>query len=116
MKVFYLNHHSYGCILQGEPHIVAMASTLDLHSGQSWSLTAMIATIFLADIPHLNYQINIRECFDTRVNIRGGHAPWHHVLHIRIFQNGNLLWLILQIRNFLRYNRDILYFYLNKVQ
>ena len=47
------------------------------------SLTAMIVTFFLADIPHLNYQQNIRECFDTIVNIRGGHAPGHHDLHIR---------------------------------
>ena len=62
---------------------VTMAPTLDLHYGQSWSLTAMIATIFLADIPHLNYQIKIRECFDTIVNIRGGYAPGHHDLHIR---------------------------------
>ena len=69
---------------------VTMASTLDLQCGQSWyvwwkmpSLPAMIVTIFLADIPHLNYQINIRECFDTIVNIRGGHAPGHHDLHIR---------------------------------
>ena len=69
---------------------VTMASTLDLQYGQSWyvwwkmpSLTAMIVTIFLADIPHLNHQINIRECFDTIVNIRGGHAPGHHDLHIR---------------------------------
>ena len=43
----------------------------------------MIVTIFLADIPHLNYQINIRECCDTIVNIRRGHAPGHHDLHIR---------------------------------
>ena len=31
-------------------------------------------------------------------------------------QNGNLLWLILQIGNFLRYNSDILYISLGKVQ
>ena len=35
------------------------------------------------------------------------------VLH---FQNGNLLWLILQIGNFLRCNSDILYISLSKVQ
>ena len=32
------------------------------------------------------------------------------------FQNGNLLWLILQIGNFLKYNRDIVYIYLGKLQ
>ena len=32
------------------------------------------------------------------------------------FQNGNMLWLILQIENFLRCNRDILYISLSKVQ
>ena len=43
----------------------------------------MIGTIFLADIQHLNYQQHIRECFDTIISIRGGHAPGHHDLHIR---------------------------------
>ena len=69
---------------------VTMASTLDDQDGQSWyvwrkmpSLTAVNVAIFLEDIPHLNYQQNIRECFDTIVNIRGGHAPGHHDLHTR---------------------------------
>ena len=70
-------------------------------------------TIFLADIPHLNNQINIKECFDTIVNIRGGHARGHQDLHIRF---SNLLWLNLQIGNFWRYNKDILYISLSKVQ
>ena len=81
MDAYYKEYHIF---------FVTMASTLDLQYGQSWyvwwkmpSLTAMIVTIFLADIPHLNHQINIRECFDTIVNIRGGHAPGHHDLHIR---------------------------------
>ena len=60
-------------------------------------LTAMILHFFLADIPHSNNQINIKECFDSIVNIRGGHARGHHDLHIRF---SNLLWLILQIGNF----------------
>ena len=107
-----------------EYHIlfVAMASTLDLQYGQSWyvwrkmpSLTVMIVTIFLADIPHLNYQINIRECFDTIVSIIEGHAPGN-MISILDFQSGDLLWPILQIGNFLRYNRSILYISLSKVQ
>ena len=75
-----------------EYHIlfVTMASTLDLQYGQSWYmkrkmpfLTVMIVTFFLANIPHLNYQINLGECLDTIVNIAGGHVPGHHDLHSR---------------------------------
>ena len=69
---------------------VTMASTLDLQECQSWyvwwkmpSLMAIFATFFLANIPHLNYQQNITECFVTTVNIRGWHAPGNHDLHIR---------------------------------
>ena len=69
---------------------VTMAATLDDQDGQSWyvwrkmpSLTAVNVAIFIEDIPHLNYQQNIRECFDTIVNIRGGHAPGHRDLHTR---------------------------------
>ena len=52
-----------------EYHIlfVTMASTLDYQDGQSWyvwqkmpSLTAVNVSFFLGDIPHLNYQQNIR--------------------------------------------------------
>ena len=78
-------------------------------------LTAMIVTIFLAKSHNLDYQINIRECFDTIVNIAGGHAPGP-TISILDFQNGNSLWVILQIGNFLRYNSDILYIFLGKVQ
>ena len=55
-----------------EYHIlfVTMASKLDFQDGQSWyvwwkmlPLEAIFITIFLADIPHLNYQQNIAECF-----------------------------------------------------
>ena len=112
------NFQSY--FLSNHILFVTMASTLDLQYGQSWYvwwkmpfLTAMIVTDFLVGIPHLNYQINIRECFDTIDNIRGGHAPGHHDLHIKF---SNLLWLIPQIGNFLRYNRDSLYISLSKVQ
>ena len=80
------------------------------HPSQLWLLQ-----FFFADIPHLNYQINIRECFDTIVSIRGGHAPGT-MISILDFQSGNLLWPILQIGNFLRYNRGILYISLSKVQ
>ena len=38
------------------------------------------------------------------------------MISILDFQNGNLFWLILQIGNFLRYNREFLYIYLSKVQ
>ena len=75
-----------------EYHILfaTMASTLDLQDDQSWyvwwkmpSLMAIFVTIFLANIPHFNYQQNITECFKTIVNKRGGHAPGHHDLNIR---------------------------------
>ena len=112
MDAFYKEYHIF----------VTMASTLDYQDGQSWyvwrkmsSLTAVNVAFFLEDIPHLNYQHNIRECFDIIVNIRGGHAPGHHDLRTR-FSKWNLLWLILQIGNFLRYSRDILYISLSKVQ
>ena len=75
-----------------EYHIlfVTMGSALDLQDGQSWyvwwkmlSLMVIFVTFFLANIPHLNYQQNITECFETIVNIREWHAPGHHDLHIR---------------------------------
>ena len=59
-KCFSWNHHSYGCILQGVPHIICYHG---LHIGLSrwpimtlWrkmpSLTAVNVAIFLKDIPH----------------------------------------------------------------
>ena len=38
------------------------------------------------------------------------------MISILDFQNGHLLWLILRIGNFLRYNKDIMYISLSKVQ
>ena len=58
-------------------------------------------------------QQNIRECFDTIVNIRGGHAPGHHDLNIR-FSKWQLV--LAHPSNFFRYSRDILYISLSKVQ
>ena len=78
-------------------------------------LTAMIVTIFLADIPHLNYQINIREYFDTIVNIRGGHAPRHHDLHIR-YSKWQLAFAHPSNWKFLEVQQGHLYISLSKVQ
>ena len=84
-----------------EYHIlfVTMAYTLDLQDGQSWymwwkmpSLITIFVTFFLANMPHLNYQQNITECFVNIVNIRGGHAPGHHDLHIRFSK-----WLLVMV-------------------
>ena len=102
-------------LLPWPPHWIIKMANHDMCDGKCHPSQMWMLHFFLEDIPHLNYQQNIRECFDTIVNIRGGHAPGHHELRTR-FSKCNLLWLILQIGNFLRYSRDILYISLSKVQ
>ena len=107
-----------------EYHIlfVTMASTLDYQDGQSWyvwrkmpSLTAVNVAFFLEDIPHLNYQQKLENVLIPK-SILEEDMLLGTMISILDFQNGNLLWIILQIGNFLRYSRDILYISLCKVQ
>ena len=69
-------------LLPWPPHWIIKMANHDMcdekcHPSQLWMLQFFLKT------SHIFKQQNIRERFDTRVNIRGGHAPVHHDLHTR---------------------------------
>ena len=68
---------------------------------------------FPPDTSHLKYQQNITALFEAIVNIRRGHVPGYHDLHIRFSK-----WPLAMAHpsNCSRYNRDILYSSVSKVQ
>ena len=99
MKMFSRNHHSYGYILQVVPNIICCHG---LPIGVPnwpyawyvwWKMSLIYITYvnynFHIDIQHLNYLQTSQNVFETIVNIRGGHAPRHHDLHIRFKKMAN---------------------------
>ena len=119
------NHHSYGCILQGVPHIICYHG---LHIRfPRWP--TMVCVMENA-APHgyiCFYNLSCRyhtfklstkhyRMFLKLLLISKEHMLLGTMISILDCQNGHLLWLILQIGNDLRYNRDFLYISVSKVQ
>ena len=77
-------------LLPWPPHWICMMANHGMCDEKCHLSWLYLLQFFLQNIPHLNYQQNITECFETIINIRGGHAPGHHDLHIR-FSNWPLV-------------------------
>ena len=102
-------------LLPWPPHWICKMANHDMCDGKCYPSWVYVFTVFLANIPHLNYQQNITDCLETIVNIREWHAPGHHDLHIR-FSKWPLDMAHPSNWNYLRYNRDFLYISVSKCE
>ena len=119
MKMFSWNHHSYRCILQGVthnyllpwlPHWISKMANHGMCDGKCCPSRLYLLQFFL-QISHI-WTINktLQNVFETIVNKKKEHMLLGTTISILDCQNGHLLWLILQIGNYLRYNRDFCIF------
>ena len=102
MKMFSWNHHSFGCISLGVPHIICYhglhISKMANHGmcDGKCCLSRLYLLHFFLQISHI-WTINktLQHVFETIVNIKGAHAPGHHDLHIMAHPSN---WKLLEVQ------------------